>query len=188
MTPGLAHLLGRLRRFPLDDRREGIERLFAVYSGGVGSYVLARVGNRAAAESITSRVFVTVAAKFGECRSSPEAWLWAIVRSEVARHFRDRRIYAPLNDDLVDPAESPLDAAAGRETAGEMQEALAQLSEEHQQLIYMKFFQAMSNVEIATATGLSASNVGVLVHRALKQLRDLMETAEVSNDGRKSGR
>ena len=27
-----------------------------------------------------------------QCNGSPVAWLWSIVRSELARHFRDRKV------------------------------------------------------------------------------------------------
>src|SRR5437764_4102078 len=80
-----------------DDRRDGIERLFRKYGKGVGSYVYARLGDADLAESITSAVFLVVVRRFEQCRSSPAGWIWSIVRSELARHFRDRRPADPLD-------------------------------------------------------------------------------------------
>ena len=42
----------------------------------------------------------------------------------------------------------------------------------------MKFYQGMQNKEIAQATGLSASSVGVMIHRALKQIRVYVEPSD----------
>jgi RNA polymerase sigma-70 factor (ECF subfamily) len=156
---------------PADQRRERIETLFRTYARGVGGYVLARVGNAELAEAITSRVFLIVVRSIEQCKTSPASWLWSIVRSELARHFRDRKDHAALDESLPDPAAEPPERASQREMQARTREALARLSEEHQRLVYMKFFQGMANKEIAAATGLTASNVGVLIHRALKQLR-----------------
>jgi hypothetical protein len=38
----------------------------------------------------------------------------------------------------------------------------------------MKFFLDMPNTDIAEALGMTPSNVGVVVHRAVKRLRELM--------------
>ncbi len=43
-----------------DPRRDMVDALFRRYARGVGSYVLARVGNRDIAETITSAVFLIV--------------------------------------------------------------------------------------------------------------------------------
>src|SRR5207302_5689291 len=104
-------------------------------------------------------------------------WVWSIVRSELARHFRDRRIAEPLDQAggaLSDAAPRPPEVAERNEAHARMRRALERLTEEQQKIVYMKFFQDMPNVEIAEALGLSVSNVGVIVHRAMKRLRELL--------------
>lgn len=163
-----------------DQRQNLIEDLFRTYARGIGGYVMARVGDAELAEAITSRVFMIVVRSVGQCKGSPVAWLWSIVRSELARHFRDRKHHAPLHESLPDGAAEPLEQLADREMQERTRDALQRLSEDTQQLIYMKFFQGMANKDIAAATGLTASNVGVLIHRALKQLRSYLEPAQAT--------
>lgn len=175
-----------------DGRRDEIERLFREHGKGVGGYVLARVGSAELAEAITARVFLTVVRRFDQCRTSPAGWLWSIARTEIARHFRDRKEHAPLDERIPDRSAGPEEEAVRHEMQGRMRVALARLNEEQQRLIYMKFFQEMPNVEIAKATGYSVSNVGVMVHRAIKKLREWMEeeqgvAAEVRRGGGGSG-
>ncbi len=159
------------------ERRQAIDQLFRKYGRGVGSYVLARVGDKDLAETITSSVFLIVVRRIEQCRASPAAWLWSIVRSEIARHFRQHRATESLEDrSLADPSPQPIEMAERSEMQSRMRIALEQLNEEQQNLIYLKFFQDMPNTEIAQAMGLSSSNVGVIVHRAVKRLRALMES------------
>ncbi|MCI0459399.1 MAG: sigma-70 family RNA polymerase sigma factor [Gemmataceae bacterium] len=156
------------------DHRGEIEQLFRTHGRGVGNYVLARVGDPELAEEITSRVFLIVVRRYHQRRGSILAWLWAIVRSELARHFRERRQHTPPPDDLPAPLELPPEQLARRELHAALQTALGKLSDEQQQLLGLKFFLGLRNQEIATTTGLTPSNVGVKLHRALRELRDLL--------------
>jgi RNA polymerase sigma-70 factor (ECF subfamily) len=156
-------------------RQQEIERLFREYGKGVGSYALARVGDPELAEEITARVFLQVVRNFEQLRGPAAPWLWTIVRTELAKHFRSPRIHRPLDELPPDGEGDPVAELERRETAGRLQKALADLSEVDQQLIGMRFFLNQSNVDIAAALGLTPSNVGVRLYRALRQLRGLME-------------
>lgn len=168
-----------------------VEDLFAAYSRGVGSFVLARVGDADVAEEVVSRVFVRVTGAIAQCRGAPAAWLWAIVRNELAMHFRGLRShlgvrpldtldgFAALEHGLVSSCEPPEARAESAETRSQLARALSRLSEESQQLVWMKFYQDMGNTEIAEATGMKPGHIGVLLHRAIKQLRaELVEAPE----------
>lgn len=149
--------------------------------------MLARVGDVDLAETITSSVFLIVVRRIEQCRTSPAAWLWSIVRSEIARHFRGHRGTESLEGrTLADPAPQPIEMAERSEMQTKMRCALEQLNEEQQNLIYLKFFQDLPNTEIAQAMGLSPSNVGVIVHRAVKRLRELMESGTPGSVARNS--
>ncbi len=151
-----------------------VEELFADYSRGVGSFVLARVGDAELAEELVSRVFVAAAGAIGQCRGAPAAWLWTIVRNELAMHFRGLR-RASEDPRGLDRLAAPFEDQAERaEAHDQMSRALRRLPEELQQIVWMRFYQDMSNTSIAEATGLKPGHVGVLVHRALKQLRAWM--------------
>ena len=144
----------------------------------MGSYALVRTGDAELAESIVARVFGIVVRKFHQCRGNQAAWLWSIVRSELARHFREQRSHVPIDQDLADQLPdahpTPVEQLIQRETIHVLRHALVQLNDDEQTIIFLKFFQDMPNVDIAEATEITPSNVGVKVHRALKRLRDVM--------------
>ena len=115
--------------------------------------------------------------KFAQFRHSPAGWLWEIVRSELAGHFRRRRPMQHGDQPVPDLGRTPDDRIEQQEDRRRMHSALGELPDEHQRILYMKFFQDMRNADIAAALGLSRSHVGVLVHRSLKRLRARMEPA-----------
>lgn len=58
--------------------------------------------------------------------------------------------------------------------------ALKELPEDDQYLVYYKFFEEMSNSRIAQITGLSETNIGTKLHRIRKKLAKLIkDTANV---------
>ena len=56
-----------------------------------------------------------------------------------------------------------------------MLRAVADLDERERDLIALRFGSGLSNREIATMTGLSDSHVGVILHRALRKLRQTLQ-------------
>ena len=117
-----------------------------------GALCSARVGDPHVAESITAGVFLLVVRQFDQCRGSPVAWLWSIVRQEVARYFRDKREVAPLDVEPTDYSADPRRLAERTEIDARMGGAIQRLSDEQQTLVYMKFFLDMPNTEIANAS------------------------------------
>jgi RNA polymerase sigma-70 factor (ECF subfamily) len=64
-----------------------------------------------------------------------------------------------------------VEAVARREELAEVLAAIAELPEREQEIIALKYAGGLSNREIAGAMGLSDSNVGVILFRALRKLR-----------------
>ncbi len=176
----------------MGDPRQEIEALFTEYGPGVGRYFRARVRDPELAEELTARVFLKVVRKYHQLRGSPIAWLWAIVRTELARYYRDRKEQAAVVEETLLHEASPSDRLSAEEARQHLRSALETLPEEQLTILYFKFFQQMRNGEIAKAIGISASNVGTIMHRALQKLRALMEekpdplveTGESSNDAK----
>jgi RNA polymerase sigma-70 factor, ECF subfamily len=166
---------GALRLTPT--RQQEIERLFRDHGKGIGGYVFARVGDAELAEEITARVFLQVVRAYAQLRGPPLPWLWSIVRTELARHFRRPMTSRPLDESLQDTKLLPGDEAERSESSALLAMALKRLEESDRELVGMKFFLRMKNNDIAAAMGLTASNVGVRLFRAIQQLRGLMSQA-----------
>ncbi len=65
------------------------------------------------------------------------------------------------------------DALADVERRATVRGALASLSLRDREIVLLKFHGQLSNAELARALGISESNAGTRLHRALTRLREL---------------
>ena len=100
-------------------------------------------------------------------------WLLSIARNVAIDEFRARRPHVPLDvaAEVAASGRSPEDAAVLGSDAERLAALLGSLPERDRELISLKYGADMTNREIAAATGLSDSNVGTILHRALSELR-----------------
>jgi RNA polymerase sigma factor (sigma-70 family) len=70
----------------------------------------------------------------------------------------------------------PDEAAEAKETAARILAHLAELSDNQQECLRLKFQHGLSYREIAAVMDLSVSNVGFLIHTGLKKLRQRLNT------------
>lgn len=112
-------------------------------------------------------------------------WIFTIAHNLAANHWASpANRPANLDDQLA--ATDPLPEAnlIRLEDRRELLAALAALEERERDLLALKFAARFSNRQIAALTGLSESNVGVILYRALQRLRLRLSTpvAEVSHE------
>ncbi|MBI4677498.1 MAG: sigma-70 family RNA polymerase sigma factor [Elusimicrobia bacterium] len=145
----------------------------------VYNYMRYRAADRETADDLTSQVFEKVLAKLGSFkpeRGPFEAWLFAVARNVVNDHYRGFGWRRWLSLDAVAdrPArESPPDAALVKdESLRSLQAALGRLDGREREILGLKFGAGLTNRAIAAMEALSESNVGVVVFRALKKLRE----------------
>lgn len=72
-------------------------------------------------------------------------------------------------------ADSPLRIAQGRELIERLHEALTRLPAEQAEVFCLRYFEQMSNQEIAAQLATNANRVGVLLHRARDLLREAID-------------
>jgi RNA polymerase sigma-70 factor (ECF subfamily) len=110
------------------------------------------------------------------------AWLYRIAYARVVDHWRkqERRATLPLDDSL--PAREPrpaerLEAEDDWVTAVDL---LAQLTDDQQQVLMLRFIGEMSLSEVAETVGKTVGATKALQHRALASLARLLEEQEGS--------
>jgi RNA polymerase sigma-70 factor, ECF subfamily len=147
----------------------------------VYAYVASLLRDRAAAEDVTAQAFERAYSKRGSYRArrgSPEAWLFGIARNAALDELRRRKRGAGLESEPADraspTAEDHAELAMRREV---VRAALAALDGHERDLISLKFSGGLSNAEIARVLGLSETNAGTRLHRALTKLRKACDDA-----------
>lgn len=143
-------------------------------------YFCYRVGEGALAEDLTATTFEKAWAKRARYRqdlSSFTTWVFTIARNVATDHFRAARATVSLEDAGPLPADAPSPEATfeQRERFTRLARHIGQLPEREQEIVALKYGVGMSQRDIANLTGLTASHVGVIVYRAVKQLRSAME-------------
>jgi RNA polymerase sigma factor (sigma-70 family) len=145
------------------------------------AYAYALLRDRAAAEDVTALAFERAYSRrrtFDRRRGEARAWLFGIARNAALDELRRRRRLATL---VVEPeaatesrSEQDEDVLL-RRTA--VREALAGLAARDRELIGLKFHAGLSNAELAKVLGVSDSNAGTMLHRAVQKLRSAVDAA-----------
>jgi RNA polymerase sigma-70 factor, ECF subfamily len=166
-------------RMALD--RDDFARVFDEYYPAIYNYMYYRLRDTHAASELAADVFEQVLRSIDRYR--PErgplaGWIYGIARRLVINHLRRRRFRWLSLDHLRDrdsKEPSPDELVAVREQERKLLEALGTLKEREQDLLALKFAGQLSNREIAALTGLSESNVAVIIYRAVQRLRTVLK-------------
>ena len=141
-------------------------------------YLTHRVGNADTAEDLAQQVFLKAwqAIPRYESRGVPfKAWLYRMAHNQMVDYFRTRRVTTDLEG--VDP---PVEAEAETivltaEMHAALQRVLGRLSEDHRQVLTLRFLMEKSAREIGEIMGRKEVTVRGLQMRALQALRHEIE-------------
>jgi RNA polymerase sigma factor (sigma-70 family) len=109
-------------------------------------------------------------------------WLFTVCRHRALDVMRKESRMQPL-DDLelnhpVCPAPGPAVQAERQESLDRIWEILASLPRQQQEVLRLKFQNDLRYEEISRITRLSVSNVGFIIHTAIKNIRLKLHTLE----------
>lgn len=155
--------------------------LYGKYYTRVLAYVRFRLGTLDYAEDLTSLVFERAFKHVHNLQSAEAAgsWLFRIAQNCVVDYFRRRRWEVSLETLLYTEhphQESPEDIALLHEEMEGLLLHLKKLSEREQEVIGLKFVAQLSNNEIARILHIPSGTVGSHLYRALKRLREAVNT------------
>jgi RNA polymerase sigma-70 factor, ECF subfamily len=162
------------------------EELYRTHLRDVYSYSYYRVGNHHDAEDLTEQAFLQAYRHFERARRESDGrplrpWLIRIAHNLASNYHRDRARRPEANIEAIEPPSHPHGTervVEGREELREVMIHLEQLPEDRREALIMRFALGMSNREIARALGRTDGATKVLIHRAIKQLEELMESEE----------
>ncbi len=154
---------------------EGFAELYERTFPRVYAYVASLLRDRSAAEDVTAQAFERAYSKrrsYRPARGSMDAWLFGIARNAALDELRRRKRSAELTAEPAGDEPAPDGEAEAAERRATVRAALATLEPRERELIALKFHGGLNNAEIADVLGVSASNAGTRVHRALTRLRE----------------
>ena len=161
------------------DTAERFASLYQELMPKVFKYMTYKVGDIQTAEDLTSQVFEKALNKFKSHNSekgSFATWVFSIARNTVIDHYRMTGNVIKFQLGVINSppgeTESPEDNLIRAEEFEALRSFISRLSQHEQEIISLKFGAKMSNRQIAKTTGMSESNVGTTVWRAVSKLRD----------------
>ena len=155
-----------------DDR--AFEMLYERYFDKMYAFVVRRVGHHQTAEDLVSDVFMKAFTHRQSFvwRTSFSAWIYRIATNRVTDYHRTKKPAEELDETKHDqPSTVPHapDEVDREILHKKLETVLEKLPERERIAVTMKFYGECDNGEIAKVLNVTANNVGVIVHRALKK-------------------
>jgi RNA polymerase sigma-70 factor (ECF subfamily) len=160
--------------------------LYRTHLRDVYSYLYYRVGNHHDAEDLTEQTFLQAYRHFARAQRESDGrplrpWLIRIAHNLAANLYRDRsrRPQSSLDEDApVATAHTTEELVSGRDELARVLDGVKQLPDDRREALIMRFALGMDNREIARALGRTDGATKVLIHRAIKQLTEIVADAD----------
>ncbi len=159
----------------LHNKKEYISlpELYEKYSADIYKYSLSILKNREEAEDAVQEVFVRYAKSENSFKKncSYKTWLLIIARNYCFNRIGNKNYLSEhlYSNDFSKSYSPDYDIQIS------LKDALLELPEEYNELIYLKEYEGFSYKEIAEVTELSLENVKVKLFRARQQLRKILK-------------
>lgn len=162
--------------------QDAFAELYEYYFPRVYNFIFAKVKNADAADEIISEVFVKAYRKlclFDPTKAAFSTWLFRLATNAFTDQMRMvQRRQEDGWEEFFDPAapssKEPESVALMGEQKQELLKSLDRLNERERRMVELKYWGGLSNIEIADVMGLSVSNVGTSLFRALGKMRDFL--------------
>lgn len=164
----------------LKQNKKHFELVYKQYYRMIVNYFKKRVNNASISEDLASEVFEKAMNAIDDFKwqgVSLSVWLFRIARNRLTDYYRkvgkvgkDMSL-TEIENLFEDEEVSISDEVEQEENDRVLFDALREFKEDEQYLIYYKFFEDLSNKEIAQIVKISESNVGTKLYRIRKKLK-----------------
>jgi RNA polymerase sigma-70 factor (ECF subfamily) len=156
--------------------------LYRAHLRDVYSYAYYRVGDHHDAEDLTEQTFLQAYRHFERAQRESNGrplrpWLIRIAHNLAANLYRDRsrKPASPIDETgELTALHTTEQLVEGRDELSRVLEGVKQLPDDRREALIMRFALGMDNREIARAMDRTDGATKVLIHRAIKQLEQLV--------------
>src|ERR1043166_1800071 len=166
-------------------KRQEFEEIFNRFEIPLLQYARRITGDREQARDVVQETFVKFQ-RNGALRheDEPATWLFTVCRNAALNVCRKERRMMYVDEEVIKARESeqpmPFDQLEQKEATGFLLQIVGTLPPRQQEVIQLKFQNDLSYQQIAEVLRTTTNNVGVLLHTALKTLRQ--RYAQVAGD------
>jgi RNA polymerase sigma factor (sigma-70 family) len=160
---------------------EAFRELYRHYLPRVYAYVAYRVGKEQVAEDLTSETFLSVVEHLHDFEHRHEgafaAWIFRIAQNKVNQFFRRNHRHqnaVPLDalPEIASLELLPADVLSRKERFVMLSGLIEQLSPRRQEVVRLKYFAGLRNIEIAALLDLDERTIASHLSRALADLQN----------------
>ena len=172
-----------------DGDMDAFEALVHLYEKRVFALTLRMCGNPEDAAEAAQEAFLAAwqGLAFFRGEASFSTWLYRLTTNAAIDWLRREKRHRGMDDvtdlELPDDGPGPQDQAEQAETQQTVRRALGQLSEEHRQVLLLRYMQELDYAEIAAALEISEGTVKSRISRAKMRLRELLDGSGNLFDG-----
>ena len=171
--------------------KQAFIKAYDLYVDQLYRFIYFKVGSREEAEDICSAVFLKtwnyILQDSLRDHKTLKALLYKITRNSIIDHYRknkDRGNISLDGDNGIEVIDEKQNAARNMELKTDLfvlETKLPELKEEYREVIILRFVNELSIKEIADILDKPKGNIRVLIFRALKALKELLESDEKIN-------
>jgi RNA polymerase sigma-70 factor, ECF subfamily len=165
-----------------DSLNEQFGRIYDQYIDKIYRFVYLKVSSQEIAEDITSKVFIKGWESYqnqGSDIKNPGAFLYQIARNSVVDHYREKgrtdTISPEVLPEIADSDENLQEKAILSADINVIKKGIQKLDKEHQDIIIWHYLEDVPIAEIAKLLDKPAGTVRVILHRGLKNLKDIIQ-------------
>lgn len=166
----------------MDSKNEQFGQIYDQYIDKIYRFVYLKVSSQEIAEDIVSKVFLKGWEAF-ESQSieikNPGAFLYQIARNAVVDHYRDKGranvVSADASPEIADPGTNAQDKAILSADINTLRRGIQKLEKEYQDILIWHYLEDMPISNIAELLGRPAGTIRVMLHRGLRDLKDIVK-------------
>jgi len=151
-------------------------------------YAATLVGDGLADDVVQDTFMRLIAARREDVEGHVVAWLFTVCKNRALELKRGRARETPMEEgqEMISTQPTPADALEQRDERSRILRLVDELPERHREVVTLRFAGGLSYREIAGVTGLSETNVGFILHTALKTLKKRLAEIDASDTGRRA--
>ena len=165
-----------------DERARWMQAVMDRHEGPLLRYAARILGDLERGRDVVQETFLKLwtSEQFGVDDNAGQ-WLFAVCRNRALDVLRKEKRMVGLSDEIkrtrAAAGDGPPAIAEQDESAARVNHAVAQLPENQQEVLRLKFQNGFTYKQIARITGLSVSGVGFQIHTAMQTLRKKFKLA-----------
>jgi len=153
--------------------------IYNLYFKKIYQFIYYRVGHKEAAEDLAEEVFLKAFAKITSILEPDSfvGWLYQIARNIVIDYYRQKKTVVALEDveNTLEYETNVIDIVNLESQQKILLKLLKELGAEQQVVLKLKFFEDLSNSEIAELLHKNEGAIRVIQHRAIAKLQELIK-------------